>query len=291
MAAVLEDLDHDTCFLPLGLAGEFEGLDLGDKRTNQNALRFAHAHAVQPDKPYPQVATSEAELQAFYHLLSEADLEPPQILAPHFAKTVERCSRCPTVLVLHDTSAMKFDVKADRSCLGFLDSNQRGFLFHPSLAVDPATFCPLGLVAFKTWSRPRPVRKTKKPSSGSEHAKGSFTSKEGLERALAFSAPVAWYLLVLRNAEQVRPQNPAREILSEQQILLLRQISTRVKLKAEPTVCEAVRAIAGLGGFVSWNKRAGWRVLERGLEALIQAEWGWAAAVAFLRSGSGNPKM
>jgi hypothetical protein len=102
-------------------------------------------------------------------------------------------------------------------------------------------------------------------------------SYEALVNALAIFIPIAWQALLLRNLSRRAPDTPATAALTEQQIEVLRECSS-VKLGEQPTVRQALMAVAQLGGHIKNNGDPGWKVLGRGMERLFALEAGWTAA-------------
>jgi hypothetical protein len=72
--------------------------------------------------------------------------------APHAEQTRLRCQAHDQVLVLHDTTVLKFN--GDREGLGRIHDAgaARGFRLHASLAVTPDR-APLGVLGGETWAR------------------------------------------------------------------------------------------------------------------------------------------
>jgi hypothetical protein len=106
-------------------------------------------------------------------------------------------------------------------------------------------------------------------------------SMHTLLNALALFVPIAWRLLALRTIGREAPQSPATNLLTA---TLLRCLSfllrhkNRPDLPENPTVHDALLAIAGLGGHIKNNGDPGWIVLGRGLDALLAAHLGYLAA-------------
>lgn len=107
--------------------------------------------------------------------------------------------------------------------------------------------------------------------------KRQLESLHSLTSALAIFMPIAAQLLLLRALARTEPEASAERVLNDVQIEVLR---ARVPRLAErPTVAEALRAVAYLGGH--YIKRApGWIVLGRGFQELLSLELGWRLAVA-----------
>lgn len=119
--------------------------------------------------------------------------------------------------------------------------------------------------------------------TGCAFQKRQIENRAALLNALAVLAPVAWRLLLLRTLSRDTSDAPATEALTETQVKILVGLVKRGKLKAhlsrQPTVREAMLAIAALGGHIKHNGPPGWIVLERGFDKLLNAEVGWWLAV------------
>jgi Transposase DNA-binding/Transposase DDE domain len=103
-------------------------------------------------------------------------------------------------------------------------------------------------------------------------------SYHALSNALAVFVPIAWRLLLARSLAREQPTARASNLLTFQQIAILKH---RLKMYAAPqTVEQAVAAIAKLGGHLRRNGAPGWQTLGRGFEALLWMEVGWKAAAA-----------
>jgi len=102
-----------------------------------------------------------------------------------------------------------------------------------------------------------------------------------LQKVLALFVPIAWGLLVMRHRSRTMPQTPATAVMSPTQSEILRR---RGYLAAgEPTVRDALLAVAKLGGHIERNGEPGWQVLSRGYLDLLLMEQAWDAALANLR--------
>lgn len=106
--------------------------------------------------------------------------------------------------------------------------------------------------------------------------KRQLETLHSLTNALAILMPIAAQMLLLRSLARTEPESSAELVLNEVQIQVLR---VRVpKMPAHPTVEQALRAVAYLGGH--FIKRApGWIVLGRGFEELLTLEAGWRMAL------------
>lgn len=109
-----------------------------------------------------------------------------------------------------------------------------------------------------------------------------FESKQlesfrSLTNMLAFVVVVAYALLLART--HAKRTDPATEVLTEQQVQVLRAC-TRRPLPNPLTARDALLAVAALGGHLKNNGDPGWRVLSKGWRKLLDYERGYAIAVA-----------
>ncbi|WP_242339336.1 IS4 family transposase [Anaeromyxobacter sp. SG66] len=113
---------------------------------------------------------------------------------------------------------------------------------------------------------------------GCAYEKRQLESKHALLNALAVFAPIAWQLLALRQLSRDDADLPADRILSPLKLTLL-QRHPDVRLRAQPSIRDAMLAIAKLGGHIKNNGEPGWQVLGRGFEDLLLLERGAALAL------------
>jgi len=114
--------------------------------------------------------------------------------------------------------------------------------------------------------------------TGCKYESRQLGSALSLLNALAIFVPIAWRLLLLRHLAQNEPELPATSALSNLQLQIL-QTMPRAKMPKNPTVKEALFAVAALGGHLKRNGNPGWLVLRRGFHDLMLIEQGWRAAV------------
>jgi len=96
-------------------------------------------------------------------------------------------------------------------------------------------------------------------------------------------------MLLLRWMADHCGDGSAAEVLTQTQLQVLGPAMKRRRrpLSSNPTVHEALWAIAALGGHLKRNGRPGWLVLGRGFEELLLLEQGWLDAMTSLQSGAG----
>lgn len=115
--------------------------------------------------------------------------------------------------------------------------------------------------------------------TGCAYEKRQLESSHALVNALAVMAPIAVELLTLRTSARQTPDADASTLLSPSQISVLRVLQRRHPLPANPTLRDALLAIAALGGHLKNNGDPGWQTLWRGFEKLLVAEAAWSAAL------------
>lgn len=107
--------------------------------------------------------------------------------------------------------------------------------------------------------------------------KRQLESLHALTNALAVFLPIASQLLLLRHLARSEPTLPATEVMTTTQLEVLRHFSSRPP-GPDPTVREAMQAVAALGGHVKSKAEPGWLVLGRGYEKLLTMTEVWEVA-------------
>ena len=120
--------------------------------------------------------------------------------------------------------------------------------------------------------------------TGCKYQSLQLESYEALLRALAIYISVAWLLLRIRYlAGECSAETPALTVFNEIQLEILR-IKTPKSLPANPTLRQALLALAALGGHIRRNGEPGWLVLGRGLHDLILMEQGFNMSLLLKKS-------
>jgi hypothetical protein len=114
--------------------------------------------------------------------------------------------------------------------------------------------------------------------TGCAYEKRQLESMHTLLNGLAVFVPIAWRLLLLRTLARDASEEPATNALTATQLAVLAATS-KAPLPKDPTVRDAMLAIARLGGHIKNNGEPGWAVLGRGLHKLLAREEGWIAAL------------
>lgn len=119
--------------------------------------------------------------------------------------------------------------------------------------------------------------------TGCAYESREFETLHALLIILAMSLPIACELLWLRSRARNDPDAPATEVVTTQQLKILRLLGSRT-LPPKPTVRDALWAVAGLGGHVKRNGEPGWLVLYRGMQTLLNYEAGFEAGLKAKRA-------
>lgn len=110
----------------MSIAEEFAGAELGDLRLTKRLVAVAEAIHEHPERGFPTMLSTSAELEGFYRFLSNDKVTVEGVLQPHVDATVERAARHERVIVAHDTSEFRFEGEA-REGLGRLGAKGQGF--------------------------------------------------------------------------------------------------------------------------------------------------------------------
>ena len=89
--------------------GEYAGAELGDARRTERLLKIVGALAACPGASLPQALGGEAELEGAYRFFSNKAVGHAEVLHPHIRNSGLRCEAAGEVLVLHDTTDIRFE--------------------------------------------------------------------------------------------------------------------------------------------------------------------------------------
>jgi hypothetical protein len=150
-------------FAVTDVLGEFDKLQLPDKRTGRRVRRMVAALAKDPRASFPVAMGSVAATEAAYRWLRNRRTVPAKLIEPHHDESWARARQAGTVLSLEDTTEMRFGGRAVREGLGLLLNNGQGFFLHAALLVafdeHPV---PLGVAAYEVLVREK-ARNKKDP--------------------------------------------------------------------------------------------------------------------------------
>jgi transposase-like protein/DDE family transposase len=156
------------------ISDEFSLAELGNRARTRRLCQLAETVARAPERSFPKLAGSDAELMALYRFLGNRSYDYLDIMEPHILQTVERIVEAQTALLIHDTTDFTFSGEVPRAGLGHLHGAQPGFLAHIGLALGAGGLArPLGVMALRAWARtgPKTSKRGGKKRSGSDYAK------------------------------------------------------------------------------------------------------------------------
>ena len=113
--------------------------------------------------------------------------------------------------------------------------------------------------------------------TGCAYEKRQLGSYRTLVNALALLLPIAWNLLRLRTMAHEDEDLPAATVLSSVELDVLHHVAEK-PLPKDPTLRQAMLAIARLGGHLKRNGEPGWMVLGRGYLKLLDLAQGFLIA-------------
>jgi len=121
---------------------------LGDWRRTRRLMRCVDALAASPSVSFPTAFDAHKDLEGFYRLVENPRVKWKDLMSPHKDRTVQRAQECKEVLIVHDTSDVRFplrELSPMRANLGLLSTATQGFYMHASLAVSNTPLAvPLG---------------------------------------------------------------------------------------------------------------------------------------------------
>src|SRR3954463_12048139 len=141
-------LDGKCVVSELGSAG------VKDRRFGARVGGLAERFVAKPDVSLPKALNGSAELEAAYRFFGNVAVTPEAILKGHFDGVRRRCESEETVLVLHDTTDIKFRHDGRRRGDDGKALPKQQFFAHFALAIaDDGTRRPLGVAGLGTWYR------------------------------------------------------------------------------------------------------------------------------------------
>jgi len=146
--------DFDPPDLQRWLNEEMQTLRLGDKRLNKRCRLLLHRLCRHPNFKFNAASSNRYEAKAAYSFVDHGRLTEQDILAPHFASTLQRIRQHPVVVLANDTTENDLTRPKERVLdAGPLnDADRWGLFVHPTLALTPEGV-PLGLTDVFIWAR------------------------------------------------------------------------------------------------------------------------------------------
>lgn len=125
----------------------FGDVRLGDKRRNERAIHLATLMATQSDVSLPRMMKSKAELKAAYRLFEMPDVTHEALIRTHVQQTREQARSQKLVLLIQDTTDLKYSHHPKTKGLGPLkNQKQHGMLLQTVLGVTPQEKDVLGIM-------------------------------------------------------------------------------------------------------------------------------------------------
>ena len=151
--------------------------DLGHKARTKRLVKVSSDLMQQPSESLPTAIANVAQAKAAYRFLSNPEVQPRGILSGHVRATARRCMEERAVLVLQDTTTLKFHSRWAAFGLGPVSEGRdtRGFLAHTSLTVSRATHEVLGVLDQHTWVRSQ--KKKARTETGQERKRRTRESE------------------------------------------------------------------------------------------------------------------
>jgi len=201
-------------------AYELAGLDLGDQRRQQRAVKILAARWQQPQASFYGSFSSWSPAKAAYGLIEHPsrDISLERLLSTHRQLTQARMAAEPVVLLPQDTTGLNYTGLQQTTGLGALGEEKgRGLWLHTLLAFRPDGV-PLGLLDARCWARPPRDRSEPGPNAKSIEEKESVRWIQALQQAAAAARRMPQTQLVvltdregdlyeLHDAAQVGPAN------------------------------------------------------------------------------------
>ena len=134
---------------------EMAGLDLGDERLQQRAVKILQGRWDHPEKSYAQSFPDWGQALGAYRLLGHAceQIDLRALLAAHQQRTSERMAAEPLVLLAQDTTSLNYSGLKKTQGLGKINhEGSLGLHLHSTLAMN-AEGVPLGVVDAQCWGR------------------------------------------------------------------------------------------------------------------------------------------
>lgn len=171
-----------------GIAGELQGIELGDKRLNRRSKVVIEALASDPEASINAACDGWSDTQAAYRFFNNESVSPQQILQPHRAATQRRMADQPVVLIVQDTTELDYTSHPAKDARCLNEADRLGLYLHVHLAVTPDKLC-LGVVGSELYDRaPESLGKTGQRRKLPVEEKESFRWLEGYQLACQLAA-------------------------------------------------------------------------------------------------------
>jgi len=158
--------------------------DLGDKRLDKRAKLISNRLRNKYGQPLSKVFTKSSELKRAYEFFANVKTSFAKIVELSYYQTANRVNNLALILSVGDTTFLDYKkIKIKREEYGPIGNGGNGLILHSSLAVDPNSGQPLGLLWSKLWKREQKIKtkKKRKKSKGFEK-KESYKWVEAIKK-------------------------------------------------------------------------------------------------------------
>ena len=170
------------------IGGEWNGINLGDKRLNKRSKHLLESLASNPEASINAASDGWGDTLAAYRFFDNQAVTPAEILRPHREATIERVREHPVVLLVQDTTELDFTKHPPKDARCLNKAERFGLYAHAHLAVTPAKLN-LGVVGIDYFDRaPETLGESDHRSTLPIEAKESFRWLEGYRLACAVAA-------------------------------------------------------------------------------------------------------
>jgi Transposase DNA-binding/Transposase DDE domain len=132
---------------------EFARVELGDKRLERRLDMLVEAFVSSPGQSIPRAMKSDAQLEGAYRFFQNERVTLDRLIEPHLEATTLRAATVDELLVVHDTTELRYGGRGRREGLGELANGGQGFFAHFALALDAGHGECLGVAGLLTYRR------------------------------------------------------------------------------------------------------------------------------------------
>ena len=194
---------------------EFGDAKLGDQRLIRRLIFTADTLSRNPEESLPNAFNGDKhQLKAAYRLLDNDAVNPNEILQAHRRATLRRIQEkeCDLLLAVQDTTQFDFTTHHATTGLGSTGApGLQGIFLHSTMAVDPVTGVPIGLLDWQQWVREPDPQEQQGADAEPETKENSRTKTTGKrrrnrKRTIDEKESGRWLAAMTRSADGIPPQ-------------------------------------------------------------------------------------
>ena len=156
--------------------------NFGDKRLTDRALYIQDHLRVKYGQPLSKVFKNASDLKRTYEFLANSKTSFQLVTEPDIYQTANKVKDLPIILSVGDTSFLDYKkIKIKREEYGPTGNGGNGLILHTSLAVDPDSGQPLGILWEKVWKREKLEKGKKKKRTRPFEEKESYKWVEAIK--------------------------------------------------------------------------------------------------------------